>query len=152
MTDKFITKEGLKKLKLELDELKNIKRPKLAIRIKEAKELGDLSENADYQSAKEDQGFMEGRISQLEDLVKNAVVVGKKSGGDSVSIGSEVEIKNGGKTHKYTITGSNESDPLNGKISNESPMGQAIMDKRVGDKFITKTPRGEVEYTILRIS
>ena len=152
MTEKFITKEGLEKLKLELDELIAIKRPKLAIRIRNAKELGDLSENADYQSAKEDQGFMEGRIAQLKDLIKNAVIVKKKIGGDSVSIGSDVKIKNGSKTYKYTITGSNESDPLSGKISNESPMGQAIMDRKVGEKFAIKTPKGEVQYTILKIS
>ncbi len=152
MNEKFITQEGLEKLKEELANLKNIRRPELIQRIKDAKELGDLSENADYQSAKEEQGFVEGRIMEIMDLIKNAVIIKKKRGNKFVSIGSNVKIKNKNNTYEYTITGSNESDPLAGKISNESPLGQEMMDKKVGDEFTITTPKGDVKYKILEIN
>ncbi len=152
MTEQFITPEGLKKLKQELKELKDIKRPALIQRIQNAKELGDLSENADYQSAKEEQSFMEGRIMELENIIKNATVITKKKSNGKVRIGSKVKIKSKNKEFEYIITGSNEADPLEGKISNESPLGQAIMDRKVGEEFSIETPKGKVKYKILKIS
>jgi transcription elongation factor GreA len=151
MGEQFITQEGLEKLKKELVGLKTVKRPDLIQRIQDAKELGDLSENADYQSAKEEQSFLEGRIMELESLAKNAVIVKKSKNNDKVSIGSQVKIKNQTTTFEYTITGPNESDPLGGKISNESPLGQAIMDRRKNEEFTITTPNGEMRYTILAI-
>jgi transcription elongation factor GreA len=151
MGEQFITQEGLTKIKKELDVLRTTRRPDLIQRIKDAKELGDLSENADYHSAKEEQSFLEGRIMELESLVKNAVIVKKSKNNDKVTIGSEVKIKNGNNTFKYTITGPNESDPLGGKISNESPLGQAIMDRKKNEEFTITTPNGETKYTILEI-
>lgn len=151
MGEQFITQEGLKKLKQELEELKTVKRPELIQRIQDAKELGDLSENADYQSAKEEQGFLEGRIMELKDLIKNAVVVKKTKNNGKVNIGSQVKIKSGNATFEYTLTGPNESDPLGGKISNESPLGQAIMDKKRGEEFYITTPNGEMKYKVLEV-
>ncbi len=151
MNQQFLTKEGLKKIKEELAELKNVKRPQLIERIKNAKELGDLSENADYQSAKEEQAFMEGKILELENLIKNAIVVEKHKNGGIVEIGSQVKIETNGKTFEYTITGSNEADPLAGKISNESPLGMEMLGKKKGDEFVLKTPNGEIKYKILEV-
>lgn len=151
MGEQFITPEGLEKLKQELNELRTVKRPELIQRIQDAKELGDLSENADYQSAKEEQSFIEGKIMDLEDLVKNAVIVKRAKSNGKVGIGSEVKIKSGSAEFQYIITGSNESDPLSGKISNESPLGQAIMDRSAGDEFLITTPNGEMRYKILEV-
>jgi len=151
MGEQFITPEGLEKLKQELNELRTVRRPELIQRIQDAKELGDLSENADYQSAKDEQGFIEGKIMELEDLVKNAVIVKRAKSNGKVGIGSEVKITSGSMEFQYTITGSNESDPLSGKISNESPLGQAIMDRSVGDEFSIRTPNGEMRYKILEV-
>ncbi len=151
MSEKFITPEGLEKLKKELKELKEVKRPALIQRIQNAKELGDLSENADYQSAREEQSFLEGRIAEIEDLIKNAIVIEKSKDKNIVSLGSKVTIKSGSKEFTYTITGSNEADPSQGKISNESPLGKAILDKKAGEEFILRTPNGETKYKILSI-
>ena len=151
MSEQFLTPEGLKKIKNELKELTTVRRPKLVKRIKHAKELGDLSENADYQSAKDDQGFMEGRILQLKNLIKTAIIIKKKNNNWIIGIGSEVKIDNGTNKFKYTITGSNEADPLAGKVSNESPLGKAMLKKKVGDSFSIITPNGEVKYKILEV-
>ena len=149
MGEQFITQEGLDKIKSDLEELTKVKRPELIQRIQDAKELGDLSENADYHSAKEEQSFLEGRIIELNDLVKNAVIVKKSANNDKVTIGSQVTIKSGNATFQYTITGPNESDPMGGKISNESPLGQAIMDRKKDEEFTITTPNGEMQYKIL---
>ncbi|MBT4277549.1 transcription elongation factor GreA [Candidatus Falkowbacteria bacterium] len=151
MSEQFLTPEGLEKLKNELKNIKTVKRPELIQRIKNAKELGDLSENADYQSAKEDQGFMEGRVLELENLIKNATIITKKKNNKIVSVGSQVKIKTGNQEIEYMVTGSNEADPLAGKISNESPLGQAMMDRKKNEEFTITTPNGEIKYKILEI-
>lgn len=152
MGEKFITQEGLEKIKEELESLKKNERPALIQRIKDAKELGDLSENADYQSAKEEQSFLEGHIQELEELIKHGVIVTKSKSNAKVSVGSVVKIKTGSTIKEYTITGSKEADPLKGKISNESPLGSKMMEKKVGDEFTFKTPNGENKYSILEIN
>ena len=152
MSKRFISADGLEKVKKELEEIKKIKRPELIKRIQEAKELGDLSENADYHSAKEDQSFMEGKILDLEDIIKNSVIIDNNQKNNGiVRVGSVVKVKNSNSEQEYTITGSNEADPINGKISNESPLGKEMMDKKAGDEFLITTPNGEIKYKILEI-
>ena len=153
MEEKFLTPEGLEKIKQELNELKNVKRPALIKRIQEAKELGDLSENADYQSAKEEQSFVEGRIMELENIIKTATVVEKKKNNTEVGINCTVTIQDkNSKEYTYTITGSDEADPKEGKISHESPIGEALMGKKVGEEISIKTPNGDnKKFKILKI-
>ncbi|MDP3965110.1 MAG: transcription elongation factor GreA [bacterium] len=155
MADKteYITAEGLQKLKKELDELKNVKRKEIADRIQEAKELGDLSENAEYADAKNEQSFIEGRIIQLENLLKNVTIISdtKKKKSEVVQVGSKIELSTNGNTLKYTIVGSNEAEPEKGLISNESPLGQAFLGRGVGEMVQISVPAGTVEYKILHI-
>lgn len=149
----FVTEDGLKKIQDELEELKTVKRKEIAERIHEAKELGDLSENAEYIEAKEEQGFVETHILELEQMLKNVEVIAHKKNTQMVQIGSTVEVKNlatKAKT-KYTIVGSSEADPVEFKISNESPFGQAFLDKKVGDTTSVKTPTGETTFEIISI-
>ncbi|MBU0612719.1 transcription elongation factor GreA [Patescibacteria group bacterium] len=147
----FITKEGLERLKIELEDLRKNKRKEIAERIREAKELGDLSENAEYAEAKDEQAFTEGKIIELDYVIKNCQVI--KAGGvsDTVLVGSRVKISANGKEFEYTIIGSNEADPANGLISNESPMGKAFLGKRVGDIAEVKLPLGDKQFRILSI-
>ena len=149
---KYFTPQGLDKLKEELEKLKE-NRKVLAEKIAEAKELGDLSENAEYHAAKEEQGMNESRIIEIENILKQAIVVEKDKKSDQVQVGSKVVLKNDkGVETEFEIVGSNEVDPANGKISNESPFGQAMLGKKIGDTVNISTPRGEVVYTILKIS
>ena len=156
MTDEytFITREGLARLKKELQYLKTEKRKEIAERIKEAKELGDLSENAEYTEAKEEQGFTASKIAEIEHIVKRAQVIEEtKKVTDKVVVGCSIMVKNnGGEESEYTIVGSNEADPANGKISNESPFGRAFLGKKIGEKATVKTPKGELEFEIVKIS
>jgi transcription elongation factor GreA len=147
----YISEEGLAELEAELEHLRTVKRREIAERIKEAKALGDLSENAEYQEAKEAQAANEGRIAELEDLIRRAVVIKKRGGLERVWIGSTVEVKSGAKRRTFTIVGSEESDPDKGFISNESPLGQAFLGKKVGDEIEIETPAGKVKYKILAI-
>ena len=152
MGKRFISANGLEKVKKELEEIKKIKRPELIKRIQEAKELGDLSENADYHSAKEEQSFMEGKILDLEDTIKNSVIINNnQKNNEVIGVGSIVKVKNSHSEQEYEITGSNEADPINGKISNESPLGREMIDKKAGDEFLITTPNGEAKYKILEI-
>lgn len=151
----LVTKEGLKKLKEELEYLKNVRRREIAERIKEAISYGDLSENSEYEEAKNEQAFTEGRIIELEEKIKNAkIITERKKGGRIVQIGSKVKLKNkskrGSAEETYTIVGSTEAD-LESKISNESPVGSALLDKNVGDTVKVSVPAGIVEYEILDI-
>jgi len=152
----LVTKEGYKKLKEELEELKNVKRKEIAGRIKEAISYGDLSENSEYEEAKNEQAFVEGRILELEDKVKYAQIIDekKKSGGKTVQLGSTVKVKNNSKRssdpHEFVIVGSTEADYEN-KISNESPVGSALLDRGVGEKVKVNVPAGIIEYEILSI-
>lgn len=144
-----ITETGRKELEQELEELKG-RRGDIADKIAEARDYGDLSENAEYDSAREEQGLVETRIAEIEDILMNAEII-KARKSSKVQIGSTVEIKNG-KTVKYTIVGPVEADPINGKISDESPLGVALMGKAVGDTATIRTPKGDTTYTVISIS
>ncbi len=151
MADQIISQEGYDKLKEELEYLTTVKRREIAERIQKAKEMGDLSENAEYAEAKEAQAFNEGRIAEIKSLLKNVTVVKNGETKSKVVMGSRVTVKVNGKTKTYTIVSFNEVDPAEGKISNESPLGMAFLGKKKGDKVIVNTPKGEVEYEILNI-
>jgi transcription elongation factor GreA len=152
MSKKFLlTNEGLEKLNLELKELINKKRPDVIERIREAAAHGDLSENADYAQAREEQSFIEGRIQEIEDIIKNAEIISTNSHHTSVTIGSTVNVKAGDMEKKYTIVGSNEANPKEGKISNESLVGRALLGRKIGEKFKVTTPAGDMEYEIVAI-
>lgn len=152
----LVTKDGYKKLIEELDNLKNVRRKEVAGRIKEAISYGDLSENSEYEEAKNEQAFVEGRILELEDKIKNAEVIDdkKKKAGKTVQLGSTVTIKNlskrNSKPEDFIIVGSTESD-YETRISNESPVGSALLDRSVGEKIKINVPIGIVEYEILNI-
>lgn len=152
----LVTKEGLQKLKEELDYLKNVKRKEVAARIKEAISYGDLSENSEYDEAKNEQAFVEGRILELEEKVKNAKIISEKHGATkTVQLGTTVHLKNLSKSKTeeeiYTIVGSTEADPFEGRISNESPVGSALLDKKKGDKVKAIVPAGTIEYKIVKL-
>ncbi len=152
----LITKEGLDKLVKELDELKNVKRKQVAERIKEAISYGDLSENAEYEEAKNEQAFVEGRIMELEEKVKNAKIISDKNKvNKTIQLGTTVHLKNLTKKKDdleiYVIVGSTEADPFEGKISNESPVGSALLDHSKGDVVKVVAPAGNIEYEIVKI-
>ena len=155
MTEKkiYLTREGLDELKRELDELINVKRPANIISIKEARALGDLSENADYDSAKNEQAEIEGRIKRLEKMLENVEIIEKVST-DKVSIGSTVAIKyvDDDDTDEYKIVGSQEADPFESKISNESPIAQALLNHKVGEVVTVESPNGSYQVEIKAIS
>ena len=145
------TKEGLEKLKKELDELRNVRRPELSERIAKAKELGDLSENAEYHDAKDAMAFLEGRLMELEDFVNRAVVSAPVST-EVVTVGCRVKVILNGKEKTYYVVGSNESDPAQGRISNESPLGQAFLGRKAGDEFEAKMPAAVLKFKIVEIA
>jgi len=152
----LLTKEGLKKLQDELENLKNVKRKEVAGRLKEAISYGDLSENSEYEEAKNEQAFVEGRILELEEKIKSAkIITGKTGSAKTVQIGTTVHLKNLTKSRDelevYTIVGSTEADPFEGKISNESPVGSALLDKQKGDNVKVIVPAGTVEYQIKKL-
>lgn len=147
----YLTAERLKELKEELNQLKTSKRKEVAARIEAAKALGDLSENAEYADAKDEQSWVEGKILELEDLILNAQIIKINAQTDYVNVGSTIRAYNGSKEKVFQIVGSNEADPATGKISNESPLGQAFLGKRVGDKVQISVPAGRMIYTVLEI-
>lgn len=149
--EQIISPEGYEKLKQELDHLVNEKRKEIADRIEKAKELGDLSENAEYHEAKDAQAFNEARIAEINNTLKNVKVVEQKKSNNEVSMGSTVTISDGDKEKKYTIVSFNEVDPAEGKISNESPIGTALLGKKKGQSVTINTPNGEKEYKIKKI-
>ncbi len=152
MSKKYLlTAEGLHKLNDELKELITKKRPEVIERIREAAAHGDLSENADYAQAREEQSFIEGRIQEIEDMIKNAEIISTAGHGGTVGIGSTVSLKVNGQERKYTIVGSNEANPKEGKISNESTVGKALLGRKVNEKLKVTTPAGEMEYEIVAI-
>lgn len=145
-----LTQEGLDELKRELKELVDVKRPKLVARLSYAREQGDLAENSDYQSAKEELEFLDGRIDELSDLVKTATVADvQKAGG--VGVGAKITVKVKGKETVFNIVGEWEADPMNKKISESSPLGVALVGKKVGDAIEVNAPAGKVVYEILAI-
>jgi len=149
----IVTTEGLKQLEKELENLKTVKRREVAERIKQAIEFGDISENSEYEDAKNEQAFIEGRISTLNQMISHAKVIAESSRKDIVSLGSTVLIKDleFDEELKYTIVGSVEADPDANKISNESPVGSAILGKTKGDVVEVSVPAGKVRYEILEI-
>ncbi len=152
MTKQFITMEGLEKLKEELSYLKITKRQDIAKRIQAAKELGDLSENAEYSEAKEQQALNEVKIAEMEETLKNAEMIDDRhSKSDLVQIGSTIKVKNGKAERVLTIVGSNEADPSEGKISNESPLAMSFLGHKAGDNIEVETPKGKVEYEIVEV-
>ena len=154
MADKltYVTPEGLEKLKSELEYLKTVRRRELAQRIENAKTMGDLSENVEYQEAKDALAFVEGRTREIEDMLKNVSVISSASGGDKVSIGSTVEVEVGKKRKTFKIVGSNEANPIEGLISNESPLGAAFLGHGAGESVEVETPGGATTYKIMSIS
>lgn len=149
---KYLTKEGFERIKNELDHLKTVKRRELAETLKLAASFGDLSENFAYHQAKEDQGFLEGRIREIESIIRNAKIIEKKGiSRHKVEIGSVVWVSFGKEKYKFQIVGGEEADPTKEKISAESPLGKAILDKGVGEKAYIETPDGKIEYQIIKI-
>ncbi len=147
-----VTQAGYDQIKTEYEELVNVKRPAVVARLERARGEGDLSENSDYTSAKDDLDLVDGRIDDLKMVVDNAVIVSdepKKTG--KVSLGTVVMVEVNGKKHEYKIVGEWEADPLNKKISHESPLGLALLDKKVGEVVEVEAPAGKVTYTILEI-
>lgn len=149
--DHYVTPEKLEGLREELQNLKTAKRAEVAERLKNAKELGDLSENSEYFEAREAQEQVELRISELEDIIRNASIIEKGKGGSTVSVGSTIIVKKDGKDSRFTIVGADEAKPEAGLISNESPMGRSFVGRKPGEKVTVKTPKGELEYTIVKI-
>ena len=147
----YLTPEGETRLRAELAELTGRRRQELAQRLRAAIQMGDLSENADYHKAKEDQAFLEGRIQELEAILRMAVIIEKKQS-DLVTVGSHVTIQEGDSPPEtYHVVGAKEADPRNGKISNESPIGKALIDHKVGDVVEAETPSGRIKFKIRKI-
>lgn len=147
----YLTPEGEAKLKAELAELTGPRREELAQRLRSAIQMGDLSENADYHKAKEDQAFLEGRIQEIEAVLRNAVIIEKKSS-DIVEVGTTVTIQEGSfEPETFYVVGAKEADPRNGRISNESPIGSALMGHKVGETVEANTPGGKMKFKILKI-
>ena len=145
-----ITTEGKKELEAELEQLKS-RRGAIAEKIAEARDYGDLSENAEYDAAREEQGLVESRIAEIEDIVQNAEII-KASRKSTIGLGSKVELKNGSQTINYHMVGPVEANPIEGKISNESPIGIALAGKKVGDTATVTTPKGEITYEIINVA
>jgi len=147
----YLTREGLAKLRGELDELVNVRRAEVAARIHDAKEHGDLAENAEYEDAKNEQAFVEGKIQALETLIRNAILIDENQPTDHVQIGSTVVVESSDGTETYTIVGSAEAAPGDGRISNESPVGRALLGHKKGEKVVVKVPAGDFTYKIVSI-
>ena len=147
----YLTEESLKSLTLELENIYNKIIPDIAKRIDEAKQQGDLSENAEYHQAREDMSWTQGRAKELEYLLQNAEIIEKRKDNDTVTMGCTVTVKVNGKTKDYTLVGPQEVDPMKGLISNESPLGQAFLKHKVKDKIEVITPAGKNVYEIVGI-
>ena len=149
-----MTQAGKEKLEQELEQLKTVKRKEVVERIKIARSFGDLSENSEYDSAKEEQAFVEGRITTIENMIRNAKIIGSEElSSDTVSLGSSVtfvELPNGDE-ETYTIVGSAEADPFEGKISNDSPIAKSLLGRKIGDEVTVQTPGGEMKVKITSI-
>ena len=150
--DVFVTAEGLEEMKVELDNLINVKRPEVINALKEARALGDLSENAEYDAARNEQAIVEGKIKELEVLIENAKVISEVSK-DVINVGSKVKLQyiEDDETEEYTIVGSKEADPFANKISNESPIAKAIIGKKAGEVVTVDSPNGKYSVKIVEI-
>lgn len=157
MPTSFLTKDGYIKLQRELDDLRSVKRKEVAERLREAMEGGELIENAEYESAKNEQSFVEGRIQELKMILANARIIDydevKENGGGYVQVGSTVYIREEGekRSDKYVIVGAAEADPRNGMISNESPIGKAALGKKAGEEIEIDTPDGKLKFRITTV-
>ena len=151
----YLTKEGLEQLKKEYDELTKVKRPEVLARVTEARDMGDLSENAEYSAAKDELTFIDGRIDELEELLKQATLIedtnGKNGVKKLVDLGSIVTVNISGKKEQFTVVGEWEADPAVKKISHQSPLGKALMGKMIGDKVEVEAPAGKILYTVLTV-
>jgi transcription elongation factor GreA len=148
----YLSREGEAALRLELEQLVNVRRFEVAARIHDAKEHGDLSENAEYEDAKNEQAFVEGRIQTLEGMIKTAVII-ENSGSEHVALGSSVTVESHDGEETFAIVGSAEAGPAQGRISNESPVGRALLGKKTGDTVVVKLPNGsDYTYKIISIS
>ncbi len=148
----YVSAEGLKKLQAELEQLRTTKRTEVAERIHAAMEFGDFTENSELEQAKNDQAFLEGRIMTLEQMIKNAQIIDEKTKHDLVEVGSRVMVEADGSKEQYVIVGSAEAAPGEGKISNESPVGRALMGHKVGETVKLSVPAGTIEMKILAVS
>lgn len=147
-----LTKEGFETLKKELGELVDEKRPQLVERLSFARQQGDLTENSDYTNAREELEFLDGRISELETVIKTASIVSASHNGSlGIEVGTRVTLKTNGSRHVFEIVGEWEADPVNKKISHQSPLGKALVGKKVGEKVHVEAPAGKVSYEILAI-
>jgi transcription elongation factor GreA len=152
---KQMSREGFQKLEEKLEYLKTVRRVEVAEKLKEARSYGDLSENAEYDAAKDEQGILEAEIAELQVTIENAIIVDDDSiSTEEIGMSSIIEIKNvaTGKVEKMQIVGTNESDPLNGKISDESPIGKSALKKKVGEYFLVEAPSGVIEFEVMSIS
>jgi len=148
----YLSREGLDKLREELEVMVSVRRSEVAARIQEAKAHGDITENAEYEDAKNEQAFVEGRIQSLQALIKNAIIIDENHSTDHVAIGSTVVIESPDGKEKYTIVGSAEAAPRDGRISNESPLGRALLGRRKGETVKVAAPAGEMDFKIVGIS
>lgn len=150
----YLTKEGLEELKKEFEELSNVKRPDILARVSQARSMGDLSENAEYVAAREELSFIDGRIEELEELIKQAVLIHEthNKSGNTVKLGSTVTVNVKGKKEEFTVVGEWEADPHAKKISHESPLGKALIGKKVGEKVEVEAPAGTIVYTISSVN
>jgi transcription elongation factor GreA len=149
----YLTREGFKKFEEELEQLRTVKRPRVAERIRQAKEFTDTVDNAEYDEAKSEQSFVEGRIQELEAALANAQIIGEGPHSDVIGLGSRVTVKDDeGIEERYTIVGSVEADPRHGMISNESPVGRALLGKRAGEHASVVAPGGSFELVVVEVS
>ena len=151
MNKQYVTKGKLEELEQELETLKTAKRIEVAERLRRAKEFGDLSENSEYSEAKEEQAQVEGRIFELEEMLKNISIIRKSADKDEVTIGATVTVSKNGTEAKYQIVGANEAMPQEGRISNESPIGSALLGKKIGDVVQVDAPSGKIAYKVIGI-
>lgn len=147
----LLTREGFEKLQRELDRLIHKRRPYVVARIQRAREMGDLSENGEYDAARDEQAFVEGRIQELTEVLRHVEIIKEETKPGFVIIGSRVVVEFGGEQDEFTIVGSLEADPLNGKISNESPVGKALLGAKVGEVIEVSTPVVKTVYTVVTI-
>ncbi len=149
----YLTKEGLAQLKKEYEELANKRRPEVLGRVTQARNMGDLSENAEYAAAREELTFIDGRIDELEIIIKQAVIIrdGAKTSNHAIKLGSTVTLHIDGKKEIFTVVGEWEADPTNKKISHESPLGKVLIGKKVGEKVQVEAPAGRLTYSIVKI-
>lgn len=150
----YLTPKGLEDLKKEYDDLSKVKRPEIVIRLSAAREMGDLSENAEYTAAREELAFVDGRIEELEMLLKQVVIIenGNHPKGSTVDLGSQVTVKIADKDEMFTLVGEWEADPMEKKISHESPLGKALLGKAIGEEIEVEAPAGKMVYKIVSIS